>query len=247
MAWSLIRPWTPELRTLPVTTTNSLEPAAPGSTLVTVVAVRPAAADTILNVTVTDNLGGTWVQAPGIGGDASTSSNLYIFARANAGGVTSVTISADGAGNSAASLTEWAGGPTTLPTWISAAASHPSGTSWPPVTINAPSGALVIGGASMGVTSRFIEPAPPYTLLRDAKGSQIYGVSAYYIPAATETTGPTFTLTGGAASSLTAVTAALPAASDEPDPDPDPVPAAVWARIYNGTTWQPLGHPTLTT
>lgn len=224
MAWSLIRPWEPELRGLPVTTTNTAVPAADGSTLVVMAAIRPGTADTLLNVTVTDNLGGTWSQAPAIGGDAASSSNFYIFARPNAGGVTSVTVSADGAANSAVSLTEWAGGPTSAPQWVAASASRPSGTSWAPVEVTAPAGSLVLGGASMGVTTRFLAVQPPYTLLRDAKGSQIYGVSSYLAPTVETVTGPTFTLTSGTASSMAVVTAALLPGSNEPDPEPPTSP-----------------------
>jgi len=207
---------------------------------------------------VNDTDGGVWeriAQSP-----TGESTQVAVFLRRNAGGVRSVTLSAtnnaDGSGYQL-HLFEFDGevpGDVVVNVVLGE-----SLTIWPPVEVAATPGALILGAHTVGVTNRLIgltdASAATYSApsFLASSGQQVR--TAMRVATGVESTGPQWEVKpGGSSSSATSarlVTVAIAPATDpgpDPDPDPEPVPSGpVWARIYDGTVWKPLAHPTITT
>src|SRR5690606_29072976 len=125
------------------------------------------------SITVSDNLGGVWSQVADTNGDPvvsgdGASSKVTMFARLGAGGVTNVTITSLDTSTSAdgyliAFLREYSGGPAAgAVEWVVDSTVGANDNSWPVLGIDVPSGALVTGLASTGVTNRFFNVDLPW-------------------------------------------------------------------------------------
>ena len=206
--------------------------------------------------TVTDPAGNTW-QAAGTFRDPGQSTVQHMFYALNAAPIDTVTYTiygVDGVSPPAAShgcrLTEFTGVGGYSTSNVSVSVDVPQLATVDGATVTAPAGALVLAGASAGVTNRTLEIGTGWTLVPGLfSNSQMRNWLAWTV---TDTAGdvtPQWTLAAGSSTSVGHITAVFTPANDEPDPDPDPdpVPVAVCAYVYNGATWQPLGHPTLTT
>jgi len=265
MVWNFTRVWqnpgnVPPYGAGVVSITNTSAPAAAGSTLVLLATVRPAAAEDPVTLAPSDNLGGTWHQAKDAQGNpiyvgAGSSTRYAVYARLNAGGVSTVTLTggASAVADIIYHLAEFSGGPTGgEPVWVATGTTRPSGDTWDVLQVDAPAGALVVGGMSVGVTNRaFAAPGGGFALLGDYKTGGRHNIAAYRVTDTAGMTGPVWTKLSGSATSLNTVTAAIVGSTgggSDPGPDPEPVPSGpVWARIYDGTVWKPLAHPTITT
>lgn len=227
-----------------VTFTNSAEPAAAGSTLILPVGVRPAVAGVIPTVTVTDNLAGTWERLTQ--GPTNGSTYTEIWMRRNATGVTTINLGTAAGGSDIQNIQghplELTGATPGTP--IVASQGNASAATWPAATVTVPTGAVVIGNLTLGVTNRAIDLTHPgYTDLIELKSSGLCTRAAHTLTEATGDTGPTWAIVPGGSStgnsSSVASTVAIPASEDgEPDPDPDPDPPVVTTtlrRVTGGT------------
>lgn len=228
MAWTLNRKWLGPGESAPsgansITVLNSANPAIAGSTIIVMLAIKPVESDVIPTVSVVDNLNGTWHQVsdsngPVMAGGPTASSKYTIFVRLNAGGVSSITVSATGGVNPylLAHIGEFSGGPTSgVPVWDVKAQVNPNGLTWPALTVSAGPGALVLSGGSMGVTNRTLTPSAPFAVLGDNRQSGLHNVAAFFAPTEEGQHGPTWTV-ATSASSLPTITAALLGADTPP-------------------------------
>lgn len=230
-----------------VTFSNTAEPAAPGSTLILSVGVRPssaaASAGIVPDVTVTDNLGGVWERL--VQGPTGASTFPETWMRRDAGGVTSITLTSAAGGSDVANIQghplEWTGA---TPGAIAVKPQpNASATSWPAAEVDAPAGSFVVGNMTLGVTNRALQlTAPAYVAGGEFKASSLTSLSAHRVVMAAETTGPTWGIVAGgtstgASSSVASTVAVAPAGG--PDPDPDPPPARVRQLLGADGTWRP--------
>lgn len=231
MAWDLVRTWTnlsnPHNSGTGTVSFSSGTPAATGSSLILEVATKIAGPSSNASITVSDNLGGVWSQVTDANGDPvvagdGASSKVTMFARLGAGGVTNVTITSLDTSTSAqgyliAFLREYTGGPAAgAVEWVVDSTVGADGNSWPVVGIDVPSGALVTGLASTGVTNRFFNVDLPWAY-QDHRSSGLSLMSARLVTTQAETDiGPEWIKTSGSATSLPTLTAAIVGA-DSPD------------------------------
>ncbi|PYG00144.1 hypothetical protein SAMN05216184_10483 [Georgenia satyanarayanai] len=183
-----------------ISSTNTAVPAAAGSGLVAVVAVRPTTTPgPNPPVTVTDSHGGTWDISP-LAGSESSSTRLAVAVRtAPAGGVTSVTATVPGTSQIHLHVYEFAGVPSSLKIGASNPGVSADATTYPARTVEAPAGALVVGAGSTGVTNRtLILQGTGFVEIGNHKASGVHSVSAFRVVGASpETTGPAWDLAAG--------------------------------------------------
>ena len=244
--------WVPSSGSFTVTThTTSGLTTTQGSTLVLTVMCRD---NTSTVPVVSDPAGNTWVLA-GTYRDPGQSVVQHLFYAVNAAPITSVAhtmYAADGVTAPTAThssiLREFkgAGGFTvaaSLGTPSTAAGGPANGAT---VTTVQP-GSLVVDAVTAGGANRVLTPGAGWVTDRLVSMAQMYHWFTWHVAEVPGPVTPLWTLTSGAASSFGHVTAVFAPATD-PVPDPEPVPSGpVWARIYDGTVWKPLAHPTITT
>lgn len=182
-------------------------PVSEGTILIAVVATRPNDRDTPQTISVADDIGSPWTLA-GRASEAGSSTMAAIYVNTDAEGLSAVQATIPDSGSTHLHVIELAGptGPGIAVTGKGAV--RPDGTTWAPVEVDAPAGAMVIGAASLGVTSRTLAVAAPFALIGEEKRSQVHSLVAGD-DGRGGLTGPQWVLEAGTSSSLVAVTAAF--------------------------------------